>query len=337
MSVAAQILGIAYALPERVVTNAELHARHPSWQVPEVLQRTGVEERRWCSENETALDLAERACHELFARLALHPSDCDVILFCTQSPDFVMTPNATLLQHRLGMPKRTVALDYTLACSGFVYGLYLAKALICSCSAQRVLLVTAETYSRRLSIDDRGPATLFGDGGAATLIGQGAVGLGDFVLGSDGGNAACFMVPAGGARCPSSDDTRRVRTDAYGNERSAEHLLMDGAHVLDFVKREIPAAVATLCNRARVSLADVDLVVFHQASQITIDHLNRVLGVPPQKQFTNLRFIGNTVSASLPIALRQAEEDGVLRSGMNVVLVGFGVGLSWGACLVTWT
>lgn len=330
------IAAIDYALPERRVTNEMLAEWHPTWQIDQVELRTGVKERAWCSEGETALDLAEVACRKVLARANWDLNTIDAVLFCTQSPDHVMPPNSCLLQDRLGLSKSVAALDFTLACSGFIYGLYLAKALVSSGAAHRVLLVTAEAYSRWMHPDDRGPVTLFGDGAAATLITSGRTGIEAMALGTDGHGASTFIIPAGGARWPASDNTKQQTTDQSGNVRTAENIYMNGGSVLDFVKKEIPSFVRRLLEQSNSTLDSVDLVIFHQASLITLDHLNRALRIPRQKQFSNITYIGNTVSASIPMAIRDAELQGVLKPNMRLMLVGFGVGLSWGGCVLTW-
>ncbi len=336
LSRGAYIAGIDYVVPARRVTNAMLADLHPSWRMEQVALRTGVLERAWCDESETALDLAEAACRKVLTRMDVAAGDIDAVLFCTQSPDYVMPPNACLLQARLGLPKSTAALDFGLACSGFIYGLYLAKALIVSGAARRLLLVTAETYSKWMHRDDRGPTTLFGDGAAATLVTGGRDGIGPLATGTDGGQGSVFMIPAGGARQPRSEATMRPVTDPSGNVRTAEDIYMDGGAVLDFVKKEIGGFTQRFLEHSGVTMAMIDLVIFHQASQVTLDHLHRALHVPLEKRFGNLALVGNTVSASIPMAVRDAELQGVLKPGMLLLLVGFGVGLSWGGCLVTW-
>lgn len=332
----AYIAAVDYALPARQVSNAELARLHPQWRMNQVVLHSGVENRHWCESSETALDLAEAACRNLARRTDFELEHVDVVLFCTQSPDYVMPPNACLLQHRLGLPRTVAALDYSLACSGFIYGLYLAKALVQSGAAKHVLLVTAETYSKWIHPDDRGPVTLFGDGAAATIVSAGEPGIGGFALASDGGGAACFMIPAGGARLRRSPETGQPKTDQSGNVRTAEDIYMNGAAVLDFVKKEIPALVRTLLDQEKLTLDDLDLVVFHQGSQLTLDHLHKALRIPRHKQFHNIAKVGNTVSASIPLALREAQMQGRLKPGMSVMLIGFGVGLSWGGCIVNW-
>jgi len=333
------IAGIDRALPERRVTNADLAREHPDWDMEKIAERAGVLERRVCASDETALDLGQRASEALLERLTVPRSDVGALIVCTQSPDHIMPPNACLLQHRLELPTSIPAFDFTLACSGYVYGLFLAKSLITSGASDSILLVTADSYSRYLHPDDRSTVTLFGDGGAATLVRgaeAGSAGIGDFCLGTDGGSADIFAIQAGGARLPRSPETAVSTVDPGGSTSSPEHIAMDGARVLAFVRKRVPAVVDELLTKTNESLDDIDLVIFHQGSAMTLDYVERWLSLPPEKTFRNIATVGNTVSASIPIALRDAELAGRLESGMRVLLVGFGVGLSWGACRVNW-
>lgn len=332
----ASIGAIEVELPARIVTNAELNAAHPGWRMSDVVRRTGVESRRWCAPGETALDLALVASRRLLERTRVRAEELDAILFCTQSPDYVMPPNACILQAQLGAKRTVAAFDFSLACSGFVYGLYLAKALVESGSAERILLVTADSYSKLFSHDDRGPATLFGDGAAASLIVRGEARIGRVIVGTDGSSPEVFCIPAGGARTPRTAASAIAEEGVFGERRSAEQIAMDGAAVLAFVQKDlvdfIDGALSQLCT----TIDEIDLVVFHQASKAALDILARKLNIPADKMFVCIAEVGNTVSASIPMALRAAEEQKRLQSGMNVLLVGFGVGLSWGACIVTW-
>jgi 3-oxoacyl-[acyl-carrier-protein] synthase III len=332
----AYIEALDYHLPHKVVSNSDLQRLHPEWRMEEVAKRTGVITRYWCEPEETALDLAEVAAKRTLLRAKCSPDQIDSILFCTQTPDYLMPPNACLLQARLGAPKTTAALDFTHACSGFIYGLYIARSLILSRAARRVLLVAAETYSRRLSADDRGPATLFGDGAAASLISFGDDAISEVALGTDGTEFRCFYIPSGGAREPLSVRAFSETVDKNGNRRSESDLYMDGPSVLKFVSREIPAHLNSSMKRWGLEWKDIDLVIFHQASKVSLEMLLRALRLDPDRTFSNIDRVGNTVSASIPIALADAEQQGRLRDGMRVLLVGFGVGMSWGSCVIRW-
>jgi len=333
----AYIAGIEYTLPSCCVSNTDLAALHPEWNMDQITARTGVTSRRWCDGDETALDIAEIACLNLFSRLDVDPNLVDALLFCTQSPDYPMPPNACLLQTRLGLSRSVAAFDYTLACSGFVYGLFLAQALIKSQSAKLVLLITAETYSKLMDPDDRGTVTLFGDGAAATLVAAGKDGLGLCQMGTDGSGAKHFMVPGGGARNVSSLEQAKLLTretaDILKHEKT---ITMNGAAILDFIKKEVPSLVNSLLRRSEFTMDDIDLFIFHQGSKITLDYLNAMLHIPKNKQYSNISEKGNTVSSSIPIALYDAEKQGVLKPGMRVMIVGFGVGLSWGGYIINW-
>jgi len=335
----ATLVGIEFALPERRVTNADLSRQHPDWDMEKIAERTGVLERRFCAPDETALDLGQQASRQLLERLEFSPADIGALIMCTQSPDYLMPPNACLLQDRLNLRTSIPAFDFTHACSGYIYGLLLAKSLVTSGAVSSVLLVTADSYSRYLHPDDRSTITLFGDGGAASLI-RGTPGgsgeIGEFSIGTDGGSAGIFMIEAGGARVPRSPETRQPITDATGRVQSAEHIQMDGPAVLAFVRKRVPQAIEELLSKVGHGMEAVDLVVVHQASALSLDYLQRWLKLPPEKSFSNISHVGNLVSASIPVALREAELAGRLRPGMRVMLVGFGVGLSWGACLVDW-
>lgn len=305
----AAISAIAYALPARVVTNAELAIEHPEWDMARVETRTGVL-RRHIAERETAFDLACTAARLLIDK---HPGaqQADAILFCTQTPDSVMPPNSALLHEYLGLGDRVFALDYTLACSGFVYGLAQAQGLITAGIASSILLVTADTYSRIIDPDDRGPRVLFGDGAAVTWITPGERGLVDVALATSGRDHRAFMVP-----------------------RGTNVLHMDGMQVLGFVQSHVPGQVRELLTRNGLSVKDIDLFVFHQASRLALDTLGRVLRIPAERMYSNLARVGNTVSASIPMALRDAMDEGRAGPGSRVLLCGFGVGMSWASAIV---
>lgn len=331
MGTSGKIVGIASHLPEQVLSNDDLAALYPGWPADKILDKTGISTRRIAAPDETAVDLAEAAAHALFAQGRVAPADIDYLLFCTQTPDHILPTSACLLQQRLGLRNDIGAMDFNLGCSGFVYGLSLAQALIASGQARRVLLLTADTYSKLIYPMDRGVRSLFGDGAAATLVEaveSDTPALGPFVFGTDGSGAENLIVPAGGFRQPRSDETAVVMEDASGNLRSADHLYMNGAAIMTFTLGAVPAAVDQLLARAGASIDDYDAVVLHQASAFILDRLRRKLGVAEERFVMALRDVGNTVSSTIPMALEPLVRDGRAR---RVLLVGFGVGYSWAA------
>ncbi len=334
----ARLSHIEYVLPDRVVTNEDLKRAHPDWNMELAASKTGVLTRRFVNDGELASDLAYRAAEELLRTTGTPRDAVDGLIFCTQSPDHIMPPNATLLHARLGLSSGVAAFDITLACSGYVYGLAIAQSMMDALGLRRVLLVTADTYSRYIHPDDRSALTLFGDGAAVTLLEPAASPsqMLDFSLGTDGGGGDKFWIEAGGLRVPRSTETAAARRDIAGNVRSRETIWMDGRAVLAFAENRIPPSVRALLARHALDVDDLQLALFHQASAVALSRLHDLLAIPPDRQFTNIARVGNTVSASLPILLKDAERAGRLKRGDLVLLVGFGVGFSWGCCLLRW-
>jgi len=331
-----RITDIAFCLPDRVVHNAELHADNPLWEIDRVAARSGVESRRIARDDETALDLVFAACGALFERNPDVRERIDALLFCTQSPDHLMPPNSCLLHERLKLRDEVFAFDFTLACSGFVYGLGIAQGLLDGGLARCVLFATGDTYSKFIHPRDRSARVLFGDGAAVSLLepGDERHGMRDLIYGTSGKGHECFWIPAGGGRMPRSAATAVEMPAGGGSARTLENIHMNGMGVLSFVNSKVPKQVRALLERNRLSVDDIDLFVFHQASALALDSLERALKIPPAKVYRKLSDVGNTVSASIPIALRYALDEGRLRPGDLVVLCGFGVGLSWASALV---
>jgi len=333
----AYLSAIHSALPDARLDNDQLAAEYDGWSAEKIFAKTGVRTRRIAAEGECASDLACRAARTLFAAERIDPSSVDFLLYCTQTPDYVLPTTACLLQHRLGLGNACGALDFNLGCSGYVYGLGLAKALIVSGQARTVLLVTADTYSKLIHPADKSVRTLFGDAASASLIvaAEEETLIGPFVYGTDGGGAENIIVPTGGMRRRGRVDAPLVPDDS-GNARTINDLYMNGPEVFDFTLRLVPAAVEQLLARAAMTPDAIDLFVFHQANRFMLEHLRRKLRIPADKFVIALEEVGNTVSSSIPLALQYARSHGQLRPGALVMLVGFGVGYSWGATLVRW-
>lgn len=329
----AGILGIEYALPDKTLSNDELASTFQTWTAGKIYDKTGIESRHIASENETAGDLGAIAAERLLDSGLVERSVVDFLILVTETPDYLIPPTACVMQERLGLKKSCGAFDINLGCSGFVYGLAVAKGLVDTGIARNVLLVTADTYSKHINELDKSTRTIFGDAAAATLVGVGGMQIGEFDLGTDGGGEGLLRIPAGGARRP-RDAWTSIEQEVEGNVRSAENLYMDGTGVFEFTIREVPESVRRLLELEDLNKKDVDLFVFHQANRYMLDFLRRVMRLDEERCYVNMADTGNTVSASIPIALKRAIEDGSLRSGMTVVLCGFGVGLSWGATTI---
>lgn len=337
----ARILDLAAYLPQQVLANEELAALYPDWSADKILAKTGIRERRIAASGETAADMACRAAENLFAQGRVAREEIDFILLCTQAPDYLLPTSACLLQERLGIARSAGALDFNLGCSGFVYGLSLAKGLVETGAARRVLLLTADTYSKYIHPQDRSVRTLFGDAAAATVIGAEAgqdaragLAIGPFVFGTDGRGAHDLIVEAGGARRPHDASSALERLDANGNVHSADKLTMDGAEVLSFTLREVPAAIGALLDKAGLVQDQIDYFVLHQANRFMLDTLRKKIGVAAERMPLHLERVGNTVSSTIPLALIGMREAGQLAAGKRLMLVGFGVGYSWAATIL---
>jgi 3-oxoacyl-[acyl-carrier-protein] synthase III len=339
----AMVRAIEYHLPMSVLTNDDLAAMDAKWTSAAIEAKTGIRERHIAAPDECASDLAIVAATRLLDSGICSADDLDYLLFCTQCPDYFLPTTACLLQQRLGLPTNCGALDFNLGCSGYIYGLGLAKGLIETGQAQRVLLVTADTYSKYLHHDDLHVRTVFGDGAAATLIvasetrayPEGEI-IGPFVYGTDGRGAENLIVADGGLR-RWSESKKMANADEPGLRSRDFRLVMDGPEIFRFTIEAVPRAIDALLERSRLNLDDIQLFVFHQANQFMLDHLRRKIGIPEERFCLAMRDCGNTVSASIPIALKHAMLEGRVRQGDRVALVGFGVGYSWGATLLRWT
>ena len=308
--------------PEKKVTNEDLQKEFPEWSPEKIFNKVGVKQRYTASAEETVLELAVKASEKLLKKI--DKNEIDFILFCTQSPDYHLPTTACILQDRLGLRKDIGALDFNLGCSGFVYGLSIAKGLIATGAAQNILLVTAETYTKYLRKSDKSNRTIFGDGAAATLIQKDEAKENfQFILGTDGSGYDNLIVRNGGGR------NRINKEDEAGN-----CLYMNGQNIFIFTIEKIPALVKEILEKNNLTKNDVDYYIFHQANAHILRRQREILEIPEEKFYINLEKYGNTVSSTIPIALKDALETGKVKRGEKIMLIGFGVGLSWGATIV---
>lgn len=308
--------------PEKKVTNEDLQKEFPEWSPEKIFNKVGVKQRYTASAEETVLELAVKASEKLLKKI--DKNKIDFILFCTQSPDYHLPTTACILQDRLGLRKSIGALDFNLGCSGFVYGLSIAKGLIATGAAQNILLVTAETYTKYLRKSDKSNRTIFGDGAAATLIQKDEAKENfQFILGTDGSGYDNLIVRNGGGR------NRINKEDEAGN-----CLYMNGQNIFIFTIEKIPVLVTEILEKNNLTKNDVDYYIFHQANAHILRRQREILEIPEEKFYINLEKYGNTVSSTIPIALKDALETGKVKRGQKIMLIGFGVGLSWGATIV---
>ncbi len=255
----AAITAISYYLPEKVVDNKSLVQEFGTWTEDKIYQKTGIRERH-VVDGELVSDLAARAAEKLFEEHGVDRETIDFLLLCTESPDHYLPATACIVQDMVGLKKSIGALDYNLGCSGFVYGLALAKGLISAGIASKILLITADTLTRTIHPMDKSTRTIFGDAAAATLVERSETGrIGDFVLGTDGSGRDKLIIPAGAWAAPRSAETAVERTNRWGNTRTPENLYMNGPEVLNFTLTTVPDAVYQALETHSISLGDVDL------------------------------------------------------------------------------
>jgi 3-oxoacyl-[acyl-carrier-protein] synthase-3 len=333
----AAIKAISSHLPAVELTNEQLAEEFGDVEAGVIQERTGIRVRHIAAPEECASDLGVAAARHLFESGVCKPEEIDFLLFCTQSPDYLLPTTACIMQERLGLRTDCGAIDFNQGCSGYVYGLSLAKSLIETDVARNVLLVTADTYSKYINARDRSVRTLFGDGAAATLVGASESDsqlIGPFVFGTDGRGAEQLIVPAGGMRRPQTDASMTETQDEQGNWRSPRNLYMNGPEIFNFTMRTVPQVMEALLEKSGLSLEEIDYVIPHQANKFMLERLQRRLKIPAEKFHVELETSGNTVSSTIPIALESARRQGRIKSGDAVALVGFGVGYSWAATLV---
>lgn len=324
----AVIRGCGAYYPERVLSNADLeHMVDTSdeW----ITTRTGIKERRIAAPDEASSDLAMKAAQKAIDMAGWEIDDIDTIIVGTVTPDYLFPSCACTLQGKLGA-KNAVAFDISAACSGFIYGLSLSRALLVSGQARRILLVGVETLSRIVDYTERSTCVLFGDGAGAVVL-EGSpepdVGVKSVAIGSDGVHGELLYMPAGGSRNPATHDTV---------EKKLHSMKMNGNEVFKIAVRGMEAISRKAIDAAACTIDDIDLFIPHQANFRMIDATSKRLGIPEEKVVVTVDRFGNTSASSIPIALDEAVRDGRIKEGDMLGMVAFGAGLTWGASVVRW-
>lgn len=314
--------------PSRVVTNEEL-AESVETSDEWIRTRTGIERRHVAGSHETTAQMSIEAARAALRVADANPRDIDLIIVGTATPDHIFPPTACQVQDALGAT-RAGAFDLNAGCSGFVYALVMGHQAIASGEHQLVLVIGADTLTRTVDWQDRTTCILFGDGAGAVLLraSEGPAGVLATLLGSDGSGSDLLVIPAGGSAMPASRETV---------EKGLHYLRMDGRQVFRFATRTMPRAVTQVLRKAGLGIADAELIIPHQANLRIITTSAKRLRVPLERFAINLQEYGNTSAASVPLALCEAIEAGRIRPGQNIVMVGFGAGLTWAAAALKWS
>jgi 3-oxoacyl-[acyl-carrier-protein] synthase-3 len=327
----AKIKAISYYLPERVLDNKKINEDFPEWSIDKISSKTGIYERHISGEDEFTSDMAVTVSKKLFDEHNISPNDIDFVLLCTQSPDYFLPTTACLVQNRLNIPTTAGALDFNLGCSGYIYGLAIAKGLISANIAKNVLLITSESYTKFIHPKDKSNRTIFGDGASATLIStEGFAEILDFELGTDGSGAENLIVKNGAIRHPNLDGVDI--SDEFNNIKNDNCLFMNGSEIFSFTSASIPPLINKTLEKNKLYIEDINLFILHQANKFILNNLRKKLNISEDNFYIFLENCGNTVSSTIPIAITEAKKENKLNG--NVLLCGFGVGYSWGSCII---
>lgn len=330
--------GLQYELGDQLVSNEDLESENPSWIMTRTAERTGIAARNIASDEITALDMAERAANRFLETSGVQRNDIDGLIFCTQTPDHILPSNSSLLHGRLTLPQKVLSFDITHGCSGFVYAIGIAKSIVVSKMAKNMLVVTGDTYSRLIHPQDRSVRAIFGDGSSCCLISsetyeQPSFDIVDIEFWTEGSKAERFKIENGGARSPIDTDLD-PQPDKNARIKSANHIQMDGLGLLSFFNSTLPVSIKKTLEQNKLTLDDVDLFVFHQASRMAIDGIVRALKVDERKVIRQFAQTGNLVSSSIPVALQKHLETNTVIKDSIILLCGFGVGLSWSVAIL---
>lgn len=330
------IIGMAAAVPFNTINNLTYTEHFPAEDVKDIVEKTGIRERRFAPPGMCASDLCFKAAEKLITDMNIDREEIDLLVFVSQTPDYRMPATSVLLQHRLGLRKDTMAFDITLGCSAFVYALSVVYGLMQGGTIRKALLLDGETRSRVYSPKDRKTAFLFGDAGIAAVIERSETfGNSFFSLGSDGSKSDLIKMDAGGYRNPSSIDSLTEKVvDDHGNVRTDEHGYMDGAEVFNFVIKEIPKNINEVLGYAGLEKTDIDYWLFHQANSYMNGYLAKKLGLGEEKVPSCIERFGNTSSVSIPLTMVTALQ-GPLESPNKLLLSGFGVGMSYASAVLS--
>lgn len=323
----AGIVSIGAAIPEKVLSNADLEKfvdTTDEW----IATRTGIRERRISADNEATSDYAVRAANEALEKAGMKPTDIDLIIVATVTGDMPFPATASLVQNAIGAVG-VPAFDLAAGCSGWVYSLAAANSFIASGMYNNILVIGADMLTKVTDWSDRSTCILFGDGAGAAVVApvDDDLGFMEFELGSDGAGANVLCIPAGGSRKPCTHED----LDEHNNK-----IHMEGREVFKFAVKIQGEAVEKALAKCGLTTADIDLIVPHQANNRIIESAIGRLGLPMDKFVVNLQKYGNTSAASIPLAAYEAVNDGRIKKGNTIVLVGFGAGLTWAAGVMKW-
>lgn len=333
------ITAIAHSLPTCNLKEETLEDRFGTKMVKSIAKMSGIRNRRVVAPGQCASDLAYAAAIRLIEHLRIDPSTIDLLTFASQTPDYLIPATSSVLHGRLGLSENCCTFDINQACSSFFHSLQVAHSMIIAGTTKRALILNGDAISTLINPMDRGLVTLHGDAATAALIESSEMAKGgvEFIeIGTDGTKFDRLIIPAGGARTPSNQETKIEKTDENGCVRNLEQIYMDGPAVFHFVIYKITDLLKKSLNKMQKTIGDIDMVLLHQANKTMVDLIYRKLDVPKEKRYYYLEEVGNSSGASLPSLLAQAWREGVIKPGTRTLLSAYGGGLSWGVAVIKW-
>ena len=316
------IKAIETALPKNSFTISSLKKKNPTWDIKKIIDKTGIEKIWYTNKKQTALDLGFEASKKVLEKI--NKKSIDTLIYVTQSPEYFLPTTACILQYKLGLNNNVKAFDINLGCSGFVYALFVASSLVQNNMSKNILIVCADTYTKYIESSDRTNKTIFSDGASATLVSKSKKKyFGNFLMGTDGSGYKDLIVENGACR------------DGFQNTNKVK-LFMNGSKIFMFTIGNIPQNIKNLLKTSKIKKKKIKTFFFHQGSKVILNSLKNSLKLSNDQVYNNLRFLGNTVSSTIPFSLKQADKEKKIIKNDLIVLSGFGVGLSWGSCLIKW-
>lgn len=331
------ISGIAICIPQKQINNKEFGKQlFDEELLHKTIQSTGIERRHVSNEHICSSDLCFEAAKKLLIDQQIETDEIDVLIFVSQTPDFRIPATACLLQHRLGLSKKTAAFDINMGCSGYIYGLSVAFTYTSMPAIRKVLLLVGDTVTKFASWRDKASAMLFGDAGSATLVEKKNTENSFFSLNTDGSGFEALHIKSGGYRDPSSMESINDLLFDDGSIRNNEQLVMDGGEIFNFTIREVPKDIKSLLEYAKISIENIQHIILHQANKYMLDFLVKKIKCLPGQVAFSLQSYGNTSSASIPVTIvSQLKNELQGKSENRMLISGFGVGLSWATAIIS--
>ena len=312
-----KIKEIHYYYPKNIITNKELDKAHPKWKVNKLQHLSGVKKRYLSNKNETSLGMVINLMNKILKKDKNFINDIDGLIFCTQTPDYFLPSNSSILQGNFKFKENIFTLDISHACSGFLYSLGIADSLIKTNKCSKILLVNADTYSKMINDKDRSTKLLFSDAAAITVIDSSSQNLIDITFGNSGKHFEKLI----------------YKKNGFNNfKNKSKFLEMDGMGIMSFINSKLPNQINETLERNNLKLEDINYFIFHQASKLALDNLLKLLNIPKEKVIYDIAD-GNTVSASIPIAFKKTQIKNILKKNNLILFCGFGVGLSWSTAI----